>query len=378
MKEITGYLIDRTTGLGISGKAVSFLKLDGTAVPATATGLTTGSKDTITASDGKFSAWWELSPGPVNVLVDVSASEKKIRKHNEKAQLGMPFSSDLLRLSRMSGPGFVRGVGGALGITLPGGHTIRISTGIAMMPAGGVFSIENGYIDLTGTANSNAAINPRIDLITLRQYNEDAAGQNAGRQTIIITEGSTTNVAPATPTGSDFRDLPIGTVATAYLGSTKTEHSDLRGYINSTSTDMAPKNFSQAMTTLFLTNSYQTWLPGITTSGLDPNRVYDGELIFSGIFDYALSGGGLAKLQASISDSSLLNSGWPLGTVVAGAGDDTASTNRSIESFHFSWPIIGLTGVTGNTYGPTFKTAIFGPNVAITDGIMQVRLRPRP
>src|SRR5687768_17122062 len=65
MKVITGYLLDRETGVGISGKTVSFEKLNGD--PITTATTYAQSVSSTTDANGRFSGWFELSPGPVNV-----------------------------------------------------------------------------------------------------------------------------------------------------------------------------------------------------------------------------------------------------------------------------------------------------------------------
>jgi hypothetical protein len=119
-----------------------------------------------------------------------------------------------------------------MALSIPSGHTIRIATGGAVFN-GNVFSIEQAAYDIAGAANANEAINPRLDLITLRQYNESAAGQDAGRQAVIVTQGSATSVVPAIPTGADFIDFPLGVVSTAYNAATKTVFRDDRYFTTS-------------------------------------------------------------------------------------------------------------------------------------------------
>lgn len=242
MKEVVGYLIDRTTGLGISGKTVSFKDLGGSAISAggvVASGASTGSiyqsVSSTTDANGRFVGSFELSPGPVNITVDVSGSEKKVRKWDEKAQAGVNWMGDLRIMSEAIGNVVIKNYLSDLAPQIVSGHTYRILKGAAAV-GGGLISIDNlggaSGVDIVGNANANAALNPRIDLITLRQYSKDAAGQNAGRQAIVVTEGVSTGVAPATPTGSDFEDLPLFTVSTAFGASTKTIASDLRQFTN--------------------------------------------------------------------------------------------------------------------------------------------------
>lgn len=242
MKEITGYLIDRTTGLGIAAKTVSFKDLAGSAISAGAvnpSGVSTGSiyqvVSATTDANGKFSAIMEFSPGPVQITVDVSGAEKKVRKWDEKAQAGSNWMSDLSRFGEAYGEVVVAGYLADLAPSIVSGHTYRIGKGAAVV-GGGIITIENmggaAGLDITGTANANPALNPRIDLITLRQYKETAAGQNAGRQAVVVTEGVSSNVAPATPTGADFTDIPLFTVSTAFGASTKTISQDLRRFTN--------------------------------------------------------------------------------------------------------------------------------------------------
>lgn len=231
VKELTGYLIDRVTGAGISGKNVSFNKLDGTPVSVSDTlwQQVSGTTD----ANGRFSARFELSPGPVNVQVDVSGSEKKVRKSDDKAQMGISWSNDISRIARGLGTGVVGGFLNELVVTANTGHTMFIGTGAAIFN-GGVFSIEVNPISVVIPENTNPALTPRIDLITLRQYNESAAGQLSGKQEIIVTLGTTSGVAPATPTGASFVDFPLATVSTSYNSATTSPGKDLRVMTRST------------------------------------------------------------------------------------------------------------------------------------------------
>lgn len=240
MKEIVGYLIDRTTGLGIAAKTVSFKDLSGVAIAAGAvnpSGASTGSIyqsiSSVTDGNGRFFAKFEFSPGPVNITVDVSGSEKKVRKWDEKAQAGSNWMSDLSRYGEAFEEVVIKGYLNELVPSIVSGHTYRIGKGAAAV-GGGLLSIEDmggaAGLDITGTANNNVALNPRIDLVTLRQYKDTAVGQNAGRQAVVVTEGVSSGAVPATPSGADFTDIPIVAVSTAYLASTKTIYQDLRRF----------------------------------------------------------------------------------------------------------------------------------------------------
>lgn len=281
MKRLQGYLIDRETGAGISGKTVSFENLAGAAITTATTYAQ--AVDSVTDSDGKFDAWFELSPGPVNVQVDVSASEIKVRKHDEMAQFGAVWSSDIGRLGRVIPNGVIDGFLDELAVTTPSGHNVVVATGAAIIH-GHVFSIENGPLTKVGSANNNAAIANRLDLVTLRQHHETASGQDSGRQEVVITEGTTTDVAPATPTGADFTDIPLAVISTAYLASTKTVSEDKRTMSN----NLQPVFFEQTNEPNFGTTfpfnnnagippssgSYNT--ETFTITGLDPTLTYDG------------------------------------------------------------------------------------------------------
>lgn len=231
MKTVRGYLLDRATGAAISGKTVNFRDLAGAAISTLNTYYQ--SVDAVTQADGSFTGNFELSPGPVNISVTVSGSEVKARKWNENAQFGITWSSDLTRVIRGIPEGVLPGFFNELALSVPSGHTIRIATGGAVFN-GGFFSFENNYYEVAGTANPAGPANPRIDLITLRQYNADAVGQLAGKQEVIVTLGTVSGVAPVTPTGSNFKDFPIGTVSTAVGSPTKTVNSDLRVFAGGT------------------------------------------------------------------------------------------------------------------------------------------------
>ncbi len=287
MKRVQGYLIDRETGVGISGKTVSFENLAGAAITTATTYAQ--AVDAVTDADGKFEAWFELSPGPVNIQVDVSGTEVKVRKHDEMAQFGAVWSSDIGRLGRVIPDGVIDGFLNELAVTTPSGHNIVIATGAAII-RGSVFSIENGPMTIVGTANTNPAINPRLDLVTLRQHHETAAGQNSGRQEVVVTLGTSSDVAPATPTGADFTDLPLAVVSTAYNAPSKTLDEDLREFSN---VSPAP---------ILLQEEFPSGTPAVTTSfvtfhtadveGLDAGKIYDGYITVRAVVNYDLAARG--------------------------------------------------------------------------------------
>jgi hypothetical protein len=371
MKEITGYLIDRSTGFGIGTKPVSFLKLDGTAVPATGTGLTTGAKDAITGGDGKFSAWWELSPGPVNVLVDASGidSEFKVRKHNEKAQLGWQWSSDISRLARHFPAGVARGFLSELEIdVVPGTLNILIKTGAAVF-GGGVTSIESGNMTIAGTANINPAVNPRFDLVTLRRYSETAAGQLSGAEFVWVTPGTTTSVVPSVPAGADFVDMPLGYISIANGAGTYTRPAD---WDRRPFTTAAPPKTVRGTTYAIgvqtpLTTTYMKWADAVLT-GLNPAQIYDGYLRFMTDFPTSLSQGQLYWiLLDTATGPGLLN-----------VGDLNIFNTIGHDTTDFSWPIVGFTGSTTLTIPIRFKNAQAGQNFYLVNrGWWMIELRPR-
>src|SRR5687768_16980843 len=122
MKVITGYLLDRETGVGISGKTVSFEKLNGD--PITTATTYAQSVSSTTDANGRFSGWFELSPGPVNVQVDVGASEVKRRVYDEQAKYDLSWSSDQERVVRALRDGVIKGFLNELAVTSAGGHNI--------------------------------------------------------------------------------------------------------------------------------------------------------------------------------------------------------------------------------------------------------------
>lgn len=281
MKEITGYLIDRTTGAGIASKAVAFKKLDGSAVSTAETYYQDVSA--TTDSDGKFYGKFELSPGPVKVEVTVSGSEKKVRKHDEKAQMGIQWSSDISKLGLAVGDQFLKTLN-RMAPTVGSGHNIQIATGGAIV--GGVpFTIENGQMTIAGTSNpGGSGIDPRLDLVTLRQYKESASGQNAGKQAVIITNGTTSNIVPAVPTGSDFTDLPLAVFSTAMGAATKTLYQDRRNFgptQNEIEDGGQLGDYADVATDTVVTSSYVA-LATPTITALTPDAIYDGYIHIDG------------------------------------------------------------------------------------------------
>jgi hypothetical protein len=351
MKELSGYLIDRATGLGIAGKAVAFKNLAGASFASAASPWV--SLDSVTDANGRFRGRWEFSPGPVNIDVTVSGSEVKSRKWDEKAQVGSSWLSDQRIFARAIKNGVIDNYMNELAVSIPAGHTIRIATGAAIVN-GNIVSIENGNHDVTGTANSNPALNPRIDLVTLRQYNEDAAGQDAGRQEVVVTLGVASNSAPATPTGATFEDFPLATVSTAYLGATKTIAQDLRVFTGHETPAPLLYDIDEVATwaaaAIPITTAYFTAAtPQI--SGLDPLKTYDGELVIHGNWGQQevteLKQGQGQDLILKV-DSPFMMGGAVIDRIIDyrlwdmdGSGDEY----REVKIFHWSSPIIGVTGV---------------------------------
>jgi hypothetical protein len=374
VKIITGYLRDRELGTGVSGKAVTFKNLAGADITSAVTYWQ--DVDAVTDADGRFEGKFELSPGPINVTITVSGSEVKKRMHDEQAQYGSSWSSDLYRAFRGNEEGVIDGFLNELAVSCPGGHTIRIATGGARFN-GGIFTIENGPLDIAGTANPSG-VNPRLDLVTLRQYNADAAGQDAGRQTYVVTEGTVANTIPATPTGSSFVDFPLAAVSTAVGAGSKTVHTDLREFPGGIP-DTEPKHSRTVGTTHFSTSSsYVTWITP-TITGLDTSRIYDGELIVN------IHGDGESAVAPSIL--------WGKAThanLVDGGFDTTfgfaygASDNYGPQEITFFWPIIGLTGVTSLSFPLQLKDTdaqfnVYGDELPRYEGSYAwIRLRPRP
>lgn len=349
MKEISGYLIDRNLGTGISGKAVIFRNLANAVITPTY-----GSKyeDAATDADGFFRAWYELSPGPVNVQVTVSGSEKKVRKHNEKAQMGIQWSSDISRIGRAMGNGVIGKFLNELNVSTSG-HNIIIATGGAVID-GVLFSIENGSITVAGSANTT--LPTRKDILTLRQYKETASGQNAGRQDIILTTGVTDGVAPAIPTGSDFTDLLIATLTTAQNASTKTV-TDNRPFVSPSSdaTKGGPLYFEQLIPgTLNKTNAAQFTAGTLTMSGLDPNLIYDGYIDL----DIAINASGPAAAWNSQLNMQTPNKSWirPSNAwVVLYEINQYSTANPVTDRIQYRIPVIGLTGVSSETFALSLR-----------------------
>lgn len=345
MKELIGYLIDRTTGLGIAAKPVSFKNLAGAAISSTTTYWQ--SVDAVTDADGRFRGRFELSPGPINIQVDAGASEKKVRKWDEKAQLGFVWASDMGRIGKALRDGVIDNYLNELAVSIPAGHTIRIATGAAIVN-GNVFSIENGNMDIAGTANSNPALNPRLDLVTIRQYNEDAPGQDSGRQEVVVTLGVTQNVAPVTPTGSAFKDYPLAVVSTAYNASTKTVSTDMRTFVNEApAVPLYDTDSIDANIVIFYTAYTTVLTPNVT--GLDPRKTYDGEIHFHANvlgmnIQEEVNYYTLLKLDTPFMAGGAIND-MKIHRIYRELGD-VSSRAALTESVSFSWPIVGVTGVT--------------------------------
>lgn len=346
MKVLTGYLIDRETGVGIASKDVDFLKLDGTAVTTATTYAQ--SVPTTTDGNGRFSAWFELSPGPVNVVVDaIPGVEVKVRKHDEKAQFGYSWSSDISRFGRAFPSGVVKGFLNELALSVGPLHQINVATGAAVFN-GSVFSIENSAMAIAGTANPAGPANPRLDLITLRQYNETAAGQDAGRQAVVVTLGSITSVVPATPTGSDFIDYPIGVVSTALGAAGKTIYSDLRTF-TSGSPPVTSYQTSGFPTILTLTIANQIQYTAVS-GPLIPSETYDGYLYFTLEAVYDMTDLGGENISLTINDSHMIGGAITSKmidhTEVIREGDAATVGFKRRHVFTFFWPVVGVTGVT--------------------------------
>lgn len=356
MKELVGYLLDRETGVGISGKTVAFTKLDGSPVTSADT-YWQDLSSSVTDSNGRFSGRFELSPGPINTKVTVSGSEVKIRKHDERAEFGFQWASDISRVARGM-RGVVGGFKNELLPSCPAGHTIRIATGAAIFN-GSVFSIENNYMDIAGTTNVNVALTTRIDLVTLRQYNEDAAGQLAGKQQVVVTLGSTNGVVPAVPTGADFVDYPIAEFTTGYNAATKTMSRDRRTFVvgspaSVTTLDNAVSfagYFSQTTVPAAgadFTPTGGTWsLPANT---LNADRVYDGyiqieAMLFSYVTGIATDWHNQVGCKVFIDDVAVdgSNTGFWYG--------GNLNNDRVYDKVTKIFPVTGLTGKTA----PTFK-----------------------
>lgn len=363
MKELVGYLLDRTTGAGIPGKTVAFTKLDGSPVTSADTfWQSTGGN--VTDSNGMFTGRFELSPGPINTKVTVNPGvEVKIRNSNERAEFGFQWASDISRIAR-NASGVIGGFLSELLLAVPGGHTIRINTGAAIFN-GSVFSIENGVMDITGVANTNPALTPRVDLITLRQYNESAAGQDSGRQQVVVTLGSTSNVAPPVQTGADFIDFPIGTVSTGYLATSKSLVADLRVFTRSTRslTDAkyVPLYFEQD-----IANSGNKVGTGYFTAGTLSITGLDASLIYDGYIEVNLqinttSVGAFYEVvwQTQHINASLRPTTLTDRRIARVAGQD----NTQIGQLNYRMPLIGLTGVASVSYPLSLRCVYVSGNM---------------
>ena len=367
MKRLQGYLIDRETGAGISGKTVSFENLAGAAITTATTYAQ--AVDTVTDSDGKFESWFELSPGPVNVQVDVSGTEVKVRKHDEMAQFGAVWSSDIQRMGRAFPNGIIDGYLNEMAVTTPSGHNIVIATGSAIID-GHVFSIENGAMTIAGAANNNAGIANRLDLVTLRQYKEAASGQDSGRQTVVVTQGVTTGVAPATPTGSDFTDIPLAVVSTAYLAPTKSVHKDLR-YRSSGNPAISVREETSATTVI--TGTYAT-MATVEAEGLIEGVVYDGLLTLMVSVEY--------RANASAAQPNNLWVRMDFDFFAEGVVSDTdmgrvysistATSETDWLSLYRVFPIQGLTGVSDVSIDVELRKFISGNGTLTTGDIEAV------
>ena len=354
MKVITGYLIDRETGVGIPDKVVAFTNLAGAAITTATTYAQ--SVSSTTDADGKFSGWFELSPGPVDVEVTVSGDEVKVRKHDETAQIGAVWMSDLQRIGASFRDGVVSGYLNQMAVTTPSGHNIVIATGAAMID-GILFSIENGSMTIVGTANTNPALNPRYDLVTLRQYAADAAGQDAGRQEVVVTLGSTEATAPATPTGADFTDYPLAVVSTPYNSATKSLQSDLRTFTGNAPPIAMLGDADSLPDTTELTTSYVTFITP-TITDLDSRKSYDGYLSFHGVA-WAEDQNQLSEARCLLKvDSAFLLGGAITDRYVAVLNFDLNSNSEDYDlvvPFSFNCPIIGVTGVSSLALPVQFK-----------------------
>jgi hypothetical protein len=202
---------------------------------------------------------------------------------------------------------------------------------------------------IAGTANTNPALNPRLDLVTLRQYKSTAAGQDSGRQEVVVTLGTTQNVAPATPTGADFTDLPVGVVSTGHNASTKTVSQDLRKF--TVPTPEAPKVDTDGPTgTVGLITTYVNTHLTITITGLDAAETYDGDLHIEGnVFFEDLQEPDEMIVYANINKAELV--GGVINDRIVSRWN-FQETGRSGESYRMFMratlhhPIAGVTGVT--------------------------------
>lgn len=378
MKELAGYLIARDTGIGIAGKAVTYKNLAGTAISTATTYAQV--VDAVTDANGRFSGKFELSPGPVQVEVTVSGSEKKERKWDEKSQIGHVWNSDLGSAFRAIKEGVLAGYLNELAVSIPSGHTIRIATGAANIN-GNMFSIEFGNLDVTGTANGNAALNPRLDLVTLRQYNSDAPGQDAGRQEVVVTLGTTQNVEPALPVGATFKDFPLAVVSTAFGATTKTVSRDARSFTGNITPEVPHTASVTVSTPVTLTNASYTTVGTLTITGLNPANTYDGEVFFSGMMEFENMGNNVfddikIKMFKPQIDGGLIN-----GIIIAQGYFHIAgsSGNWNINlPISQSSPIIGVTGVSSYAIPVELQSGAVGGGITIFQwGRLRAVLRKR-
>jgi hypothetical protein len=327
--------------------------------------------DAVTDADGRFEAWFELSPGPVNIQVDVSGTEVKVRKHDEMAQFGSVWSSDIGRMGRIFPDGIINDYLNEMAVTTPSGHNIVIATGAAIIH-GHIFSIENGPMTIVGTANTNPAIDPRLDLVTLRQYHETAAGQDSGRQEVVVTLGTSSDVAPATPTGADFTDLPLAVVSTAHLAASKTLDEDLREYVTPAISELAP-NITRinGVGGVGLTTSYVT-RHTFSVTGLNPDRTYDGEVTLQ-YYVVTASGSGSNTMDIDIT------SPYAYGGVqeVTGVLPVQALASVNNQNLSYTIPLVGVTGVEDFTFDVRLKKLVTNPGITLTGWDHFLVLRPR-
>jgi hypothetical protein len=319
MKKLVGYLIDRETGAGISGKSVFFEDLSSIAISSGTHGTKYQSVSTSTDADGRFQAIFELSPGPVNIRVEAAVDETKVRMHDEQAQLGGVWTSDLPTGYQAFGDGVIEDLLDEMDVSVVSAHTIRVKKGASFVD-GHVFSILDmggaAGVDVAGTANNNAAINPRIDTVCLKQWADTAADQDSGRQEIVIIEGSASNVAPTLPSSSDYTLLPLRDLSTAYLGSTKTLSTDRRVYAGGGSAAGSfPDGIEIGDGGVTITQAIQgskTWDP----TGYDPFQAQDFPV--SRITTLTVTGAVKADICVGCSLSSITDGMWSLeGVVVA-------------------------------------------------------------
>lgn len=356
MKEIKGYLIDRTTGAGISGKTVTFKDLSGTDISTGVHGTVYQVKDTVTQSDGSFSFICDLSPGPILTEVEVSGSEFKERFDDEKAQMGVQWASDISRLGRIANNGVVRGHLSELAPSVSAGN-IRVATGTAIID-GIVWNLEHGVSDtgfytVAATANGGGSgINPRLDLVTLRQYKESASGQDSGRQSVVVTLGSVSNVVPSVPTGSDFTDLAVGVISTPAGGSPSLSL-DRREFINPTTADKASLKFVNVVTDLTVLNGSYVNRVTVTATGLDPNKTYDGYIDYSShsavtytgfAFTWPTYGRILSTAFPAIT-ADPHNTGIEIGYQGSYNANGEVFTKIDYAPIGFRAPIVGVTGI---------------------------------